>query len=152
MTETMYAPYHYAFHDPSAVGPGAPPPPPPQQSYLGQPHYPHPHPGDMTDPNAIHPHHPHHHSPPAAPRLPALQVTQPPQSKLRSRREIASDSPSRGAAPPLITANMTPEEEAAAREEARKARKREMGRERQRRKRLRDKAKREVSRCVCGTG
>jgi hypothetical protein len=58
---------------------------------------------------------------------------------------MASDSPtSRSAAPPLVTANMTPEEEAAAREEARKARKREMGRERQRRKRLRDKAKREV--------
>jgi hypothetical protein len=33
-------------------------------------------------------------------------------------------------------------------EEARKARKREMGRERQRRKRLRDKAKREVSPAV----
>lgn len=72
--------------------------------------------------------------------MPGIQIASTGPSRLRLRRELES----RAAPTPIITADMTPEEEAIAREEARKARKREMGRERQRRKRLRDKAKREV--------
>lgn len=140
-TAPMYAPFQYMQH-------GQQPPHPPPQQFI-QPDL-----GEIAPPDHV----------------PGVQVTGATPTKLRSQHpssDIPNSSPlevsiepypsvmaiapklppassSAPSAPPKST--MGPRQRTAEDEEARKARKREMGRERQRRKRLRDKEKREAAR------
>lgn len=140
-TAPMYAPFQYMQH-------GQPPHQPPQQFIqpdLGDIAPPDHVPGVQVTgatPTKLRSHHPSSNLPNSSP----LEVSiEPYPNVMAIAPKLASSSSNAPSAnPPKST--MGPRQRTAEDEEARKARKREMGRERQRRKRLRDKEKREAAR------